>query len=289
MQLTKKQKIQNIIFRISVFSAFVASAAEFFMFVTLGAAGNNSGISYSSTLNIALDMCNVYFFLLAVGVIAVILSVVCCKISSVAAVVVRTIFLLIAAGANFVSISTYITIRDYARSYLAGEYLDMYSFYRYMSSDSFEKAVVAAILMVMLSSLIYFVLSITSIVSLAAKPKQPLNYNSGYYANNQWNNPNYANPQWSQGNTQWNNQDAATPYQKNAWNNGQSSGQDIQQNTVDLQSPSEEGTSQVYYDENGVKQLRNGRRVLKYDVMTGQPIYADEEQTDNESKNTDIL
>jgi hypothetical protein len=256
-------------------------------------------------------MCNVYFCLLAVGVLAVVLSIVCCKISSVASVVARTIFLLAAVGINSASIYTYITIRNYAKSYLTGAYLSMYSAYEYMNSDRFELAVAFAMIMVMLSSLIYFVLSITSIVSLAAKPKQPLNYNSEYYdklfsgayANNQWNNPNHVNPQWSQGNpqmnTQWNNQNAAIPYQPNAWNNQQSNGQDIQQNTadvqsipqntVDLQNRLDEEMEQVYYDENGVKQLRNGRRVLKYDAMTGQPIYADEEQTDNESKNTDIL
>jgi hypothetical protein len=190
-------------------------------------------------------------------VLAVVLSVVCCKISSVASVVARTIFLLAAVGINSASIYTYITIRNYAKSYLTGAYLSMYSAYEYMNSDRFELAVAFAMIMVMLSSLIYFVLSITSIVSLAAKPKQPLNYNSEYYdklfsgayANNQWNN----------------------------------------QNTIVLQNRLDEEIEQVYYDENGVKQLGNGRRVLKYDVMTGQPIYADEEQTDNESKNTDIL
>lgn len=285
MQLTKNQKILHTIFRILVFLSFGAAVCEFFLFISLGIAAESSVYSYSSTLAIAKGICDVYYVLLLLGVLSVVFSLICCKCTAVAATVTRTIFLVLAAGLNFTSFPAYEVIRKFADAYISGNYNSMIREYRYADSDAFETALVFVVLFTMVSIAIYFVLSITSIVALA---KKPIGYNNAYNQyyqqlygrgnynmNNQWNNgaPNMNN-QWNNGNPNMNNQwNNGNPNMNNQWNNGAPNMNNQWNNAAEQVNPQ--------FDENGVKQGNDGRKILCYDTMTGQPIYADEQPQDN--------
>ena len=298
MQLTKNQKILHTIFRILVFLSFGAAVCEFFLFISLGIAAESSVYSYSSTLAIAKGICDVYYVLLILGVLSVVFSLICCKCTAVAATVTRTIFLVLAAGLNFTSFPAYEVIRKFADAYILGNYSSLIREYRYADSDAFETALVFVVLFTMVSIAIYFVLSITSIVALAKKPPvynnaynqyyQQLYGRGNYNMNNQWNNgaPNMNN-QWNNGNPNMNNQwNNGNPNMNNQWNNGapqmnNTAGQVNQPENNEKSGVVLEKNVNPQFDENGVKQGNDGRKILCYDTMTGQPIYADEQPQDN--------
>lgn len=110
--------------------------------------------------------------------------------------------------------------------------------------------------------------------------------------NNQWNNGNpNMNNRWNNGapnmNSQWNN---GTPNMNNQWNNGNPNMNNQWNNTAGQVNPPENNNKSgvvlekevnTQFDENGVKQGNDGRKILCYDTMTGQPIYADENPQEN--------
>ena len=106
--------------------------------------------------------------------------------------------------------------------------------------------------------------------------------------NNQWNNgaPNMNN-QWNNGNPNMNNQwNNGNPNMNNQWNNGapqmnNTAGQVNQPENNEKSGVVLEKNINPQFDENGVKQGNDGRKILCYDTMTGQPIYADEQPQDN--------
>ena len=309
MQLTKVQKVFHTIFRILVFLSLGAAICEFFLFMSLGIAGESSAYSYSSTLSIAKGMCSMYYVLLILGVLTVVFSVICCRCTNVAATVTRTIFLVIAVGFNFTSFPAYQVISGFADAYLSGNYYSLIDKYAYVDSDDFEIALVFAVLFVMISIGIYFVLSITSIVALAKKPQVNNNAYNQYYqnlygrgaynANGQWNNGNTymngqqmnpnmnnqwnnANPQMNPNmNNQWNNANPQmNPNMNNQWNNANpqmNPNMNNQWNNTNPQMNQGMNTpnNNAQFDENGVKQSSDGRKILCYDTMTGEPIYED--------------
>ena len=298
MQLTKSQNVLHVIFRILVFLALGVSVCEFFMFMSLGIAGSSSTYSYSSTLGIAVAMCNVYYVLLVLGILTVVFSLICCRCTNVASTVTRTIFLALAAGFNFTSFPAYTVIRRFAQAYITGNYYSVLREYRYADSDDFETALVFVVLFTMISIAIYFVLSITSIVALAKKPQNYNNaayqqyyqqlYGRGYYnANGQWVNGRPMNNQWNGNNPQmnqgqWNGNNPQMNQGQWNENNPQPKKSGVVLEKAEQQQEQQPVQAEVF-DENGVKQSADGRKILRYDTMTGEPIYAEEtqEQTEN--------
>lgn len=170
MNLTKSQKVLHLIFRIIVFITFFSACAAFVTFIAFGIACEDSYLSYADTLRAGLAACYSYYVLLGLGILSVVFSVICCRCTDVAATVTRTIFMAMAAGLNFIALATYNYIFRYANAYLDGDILSIYGTYSYGASDAFENGVAIAVLCISFTVIVYFVLSITSIVALAKKP-----------------------------------------------------------------------------------------------------------------------
>lgn len=282
MQMTKIQKTMHVLFRVLIFLAFGTGICQLFLFMTIAVAADSSMYSYSSVLSLAQIMCNMYYAEFLLSVLAVIFSIVCFRAVSLAATVVRTIFLIMAAGFNLVSYPAYETIRKFSAAYISSDYYSMLKEYRTYASTDFEYVMAIALIMLIAVLCIYFILSVTSIVALAKKPAQQTNaayqqyyqqlYGNNQYGNAQFNNygygqqnPNFGNSRFSgQYNPQYNTQQGMTGfggYSQNA-----------------------DGYSRDIFDENGVKQGMDGRKILRYDTMTGEPVY-EEMQMNNQTEN----
>lgn len=170
MNLTKSQKVLHLIFRIIVFATFMSASTAIVTFIAFGIACEDSYLSYADTLRAGLAACYSYYVLLGIGILSVVFSVICCRCTDVAATVTRTIFMAMAAGLNFIALATYNYIFRYANAYLDGDILSIYGTYSYGASDAFENGVAIAVLCISFTVIVYFVLSITSIVALAKRP-----------------------------------------------------------------------------------------------------------------------
>ena len=213
MESSKAQKALHITFRVLIFLSFAVTIAVFFSLILVLALAEGSSGVYTQWMETARMSVYIYYVLLILGVASTVLSVICCKCGSVASVIVRTVFLAAAFGINCTAISLFKNIRFFIKSFANGQLLELYSSYtyEYFDSDQFVIAFGLELMALIVVGIIYFVLSITSIVALAKKPS---NYND------QYNNP-YNNPYGNQYNNPYNNGYYNQGYGQGMYNNMQ--------------------------------------------------------------------
>lgn len=177
--MAKGSRKLNVIFRVIVFATFAAAMAASILFLNFGMIVAEDSFSsfdmfYSENnkvISMVIQSCVCYFVMTGLAAAAFIFSIICFKCTSIVASVFRTIImgLTVVVDAMFVSavIAAYQVMQ-----YVNGN-TDFYSVIMnntMINNDTFEEEYMAAIVFMFLTAAVYFVFSITSIISLAVKP-----------------------------------------------------------------------------------------------------------------------
>ena len=250
----------NTVFRILVFATFFAALFASVVFLIFGFRVADSSFSMNSMYygnseeaGMVIQSSIGYFIMTGLAVVSFIFSIICFKCTSAVASIFRTIFIGIMALLDIISISAVITAYQMMR-YLSGD-TDLYSSLMnntmLNNSSTFEEKYMMAIIFMFVTAAVFFVLSITSIVSLVSKPSAQ---NAGYQQQmpyGQTPNMPYGQPM----------QQAAPTYNQPVQQAAPTYNQPAQQAAPTYNQPMQQPTQP------------SQPKIVGYDTQTGAPIY----------------
>ena len=163
----------NVFFRICVFITCIVTTVGFALFVMAALKINDNPFDEAGYAGFSQGTM-LYFVSVALFIVCAVLSFICVKASSVAATVFRDIFVTVVALANVIAVKTVYYVYIASQIMLGKAGLDKIgSLSDGLSSVTEDDAYYIVIIWAM-TVIIYIILSITSIVSLAKKPKQSI-------------------------------------------------------------------------------------------------------------------
>ena len=320
MELTGTQKKLQIVFRVIIFITTLIAISALTVYISFSGASKatHSAYFYKTAMQKITVLCYLYYSFLAAMVICVIFSLINCKCTSAAATVGRTIAIAGCLIGNIIPIKYYKFLHATASYYLEDSY---YTTDGVSLSDYYDAQDMAyvSIIVLLIATAVFVVLSITSIVALTRKvsngnyysqqSQYSMNgaynnmYNNGAYNGNQapyGTQPQYNNVQAGMNNQpQYNNIQAGMNNQPQYNNvqagmNNQPQYNNIQagMNNQPQYDNSQVGmNNQPQYD-NGQADMNaqpqyqsnnsygNERKIIGYNPQTGEPVYSD---TQNEN------
>jgi len=163
----------NVFFRICVFITCIVTTVGFALFVMAALKINDNPFDEAGYAGFSQGTM-LYFISVALFILCAVLSFICAKASSVAATIFRDIFVTVVALANVIAVKTAYYVYLSSQIMLGKVGFDKIDSLSEGLSSVTEDDAYYIVIIWALTVIIYVILSITSIVSLAKKPKQSI-------------------------------------------------------------------------------------------------------------------